>query len=74
MGGPLNPLDITGSKYLREALMQRYPDLGRGSLKLSAPHHAEAPRCKLLVMNRNFADGLLEKRSRSILEAIIDIF
>jgi transposase len=22
------------------------------------PHHAEAPRCKLLVMNRNFADGL----------------
>jgi transposase len=22
------------------------------------PHHAEAPRCKILVMNRNFADGL----------------
>ena len=26
------------------------------------PHHAEATRCKLLVMNRNFADGLLTTR------------
>src|SRR5262249_62419424 len=25
------------------------------------PHHAEATRCKLLVMNRNFADGLLDR-------------
>jgi hypothetical protein len=26
------------------------------------PHHAEAAACKPLVMNPNFADGLLEKR------------
>src|SRR5439155_26478659 len=40
------------------------------------PHHAEAPRCKLLVMNRNFADGLLGIKApsaRTVISMVIPV-
>jgi hypothetical protein len=32
---------------------------------------SQAPRCKLLVMNRNFADGLLDQRDHEAVGFVI---
>src|SRR4030095_7657692 len=48
------PFPATGTRFraLRQNRRRLHPPR-------HDPHHAQAPRCKLLVMNRNFADGLL---------------
>src|SRR4030095_7052627 len=50
------PFTATGTRFraLRQNRRRLHPPR-------HDPHHAQAPRCKLLVMNRNFADGLLDQ-------------